>query len=1011
MGADEEMSALLLAVASDAADSKVEELVSSLEDPSARASLAAEVGEDGKVLEECSSEGGKRVASVLASALVLEAKSDSAEHVDSLASALCRLAAKQDLGSSEPAGLTEEAKGEISRLLASSHEAATAAAEAFLLVARTNQEWHAPALVLADACLAAEPSSDLRRDLVDLLGRRIFASPTPATAEEMALCSPLLHSLTKEEFDSSIPVPLKHNLNSCPGPTMVTLAALIQHLNHAGKGAYLKSYLDGSGNIVPSALKQLTADDTKHSSAASDVMVATVKACPNEGAQVVSKALASAIHQQPSAPLYDCIEEVGTLMLDRKGTPEAAKYPALANDDVIPVLEKGNEEDATAALSVWTEFQGAGAAAAASTAAADARIKQQAKLGAAATAPGVQSADDLDERIQKKVVVASHQQGGAEKPESIKIKEADGTVPLVKPGETFNDEPGNSAIQQGGSGEPTGNVDHGVSNEPDLEHGEGGMNEGPGLVEAVQVEDENEEFIPAAVEFDPDSKKPPIYKDPKIRNCGICVICLVLLLAVGLSVGLTQTLGTKKKEVRSSQAPSSQPTQAPTSDREKSLVNDLIVDILKDPDPPVDDSPQGKARDFILNKDILQLTIDDDTQEEDKERITQRFVLAAFAYATNSEEWHYCGTPADPNGNCIYDFFDRAANKYVETLASSWLGKGHECDWFGVRCDDEKKVVSIELIDNNLNGTFIKEMSLLKDVQSINLPVNALKGTLPSEIGEMKDLKLFRIPNNDFTGELPDELYELTLLENIVLGFNDFSGQISTKIGQLTSLKGFHMFNSQMDGPIPTEIGELTFLTELRIHDCAFTGTLPSEITKLETLTSIWGQRTLMTGQLPEDIGNMIDLEVLYINEARYSGTLPDSFYALAKFKELFAWDIKNSFNEPISPGIGGVIKPEIGNMQEMTRFVARGNAFQGQLPMEFGDITQLAIVWLHFNDITGVSPFCDPSTPTIGRQQYASIEMDCLAGVDEDNVVIPPKVQCECCQLCCDAAGICRQG
>mmetsp|Transcript_65370 Transcript_65370/g.96744 ORF Transcript_65370/g.96744 Transcript_65370/m.96744 type:complete len:94 (-) Transcript_65370:413-694(-) len=90
--------------------------------------------------------------------------------------------------------------------------------------------------------------------------------------------------------------------------------------------------------------------------------------------------------------------------------------------------------------------------------------------------------------------------------------------------------------------------------------------------------------------------------------------------------------------------------------------------------------------------------------------------------------------------------------------------------------------------------------------------------------------------------------------------------------------------------------------------------------------------------------------------------------------------------------------------MKALVSFIAEKNSFEGELPAEFGSLTELEVVYFRFNDITGESPFCDADIPNLARQEYMSIEMDCL----EENGV--SEVNCQCCNVCCsDITDVCR--
>mmetsp|Transcript_2234 Transcript_2234/g.2898 ORF Transcript_2234/g.2898 Transcript_2234/m.2898 type:complete len:967 (-) Transcript_2234:1103-4003(-) len=953
----EEVGELLVALASseldnvseDEINTKVTDMISLMGESSARANLVGEVGSGGKVFQECSSYSSyKRVVSVLTSAIALEAGSEFAEHVDALAAGLCFLLSQNSLAEEDTQNLSEEAKSNLSQLVASEKDASAAKTkDAFLSVAyknveESNQGCFVPALILATACsqaqsdLTEDDAANFRSDLLNLLGRRLFSTTMPSTAREVRLCGPLLQGLTKEEFDSAIVRPLKFNLASKPGAAMEALVALVQYLVQQGKNDYLRSYLAGPSNIVASATAQLTASEAAYSAAAAELLLAIVHAFPNEGAQLVSKSLVSALQQNPAEPLYSSLQQVGTAMLQLKGTEHGDDYSSLAENDVLPALQQGNQQDAAAALSVWANLQqtvspppatkpgvqhigkddavrlddriaakmknappavaqsskesqrrkervnakaaavagGAAAVGATAVASRDANIKAQARGTAApATAPGAQpgksaQVDTLDERIRQKtnmanksttpqdalderirqktgmanknttpqdevvdikttdilsdrktVVIASHQQVSAGKDlPALDIKEEI----IDDPGKTTSDKFEGSFENEGYTKTEDDDVDTNsqLSDHPGgIEVGDGG----PGLVEAVAVDPESDdEYIPAAVEFDPDDKgKSVVYlKDSRTRKYGIAAVCILVALVVGLSVGLTRT----NVEVEVTDSPSMTPSAAPTSVLFSEVSNFIITSfegLMDDMDSLLDDdtSPQAQALDWLFTVDTF-FGSDNGRQlleNIDENRLLQRYVLAVFAFATESKFWSFCGFPTDNTGLCLVDLFDPSQGSIIEEVSSHWLSQNDECSWFGVTCFEDgssKNVQQIFMENNDIAGTFPVEFALLPELALLDIPGNRLSGTLPPEISEFRSLEELRITNNEMTGELPDELFDLGSLVTLTIGGNDFSGTLSTKIGQLTGLLGLFIFDTLMDGPIPSEIGELRFLSE-----------------------------------------------------------------------------------------------------------------------------------------------------------------------------------------------------
>ena len=66
---------------------------------------------------------------------------------------------------------------------------------------------------------------------------------------------------------------------------------------------------------------------------------------------------------------------------------------------------------------------------------------------------------------------------------------------------------------------------------------------------------------------------------------------------------------------------------------------------------------------------------------------------------------------------------------------SGWLSTDEECNWLGITCNDEGRIISVNLPNNGLSGTVPSQMGKLQDLQEINLSGNlGLTGPIPSSL-------------------------------------------------------------------------------------------------------------------------------------------------------------------------------------------------------------------------------------------------------------------------------------
>jgi hypothetical protein len=91
-----------------------------------------------------------------------------------------------------------------------------------------------------------------------------------------------------------------------------------------------------------------------------------------------------------------------------------------------------------------------------------------------------------------------------------------------------------------------------------------------------------------------------------------------------------------------------------------------------------------------------------------------------------------------------------------------WLTGKSPCDpekWSGITCSQEtSNVVSMEMIANNLRGSFPTEIALLTSLSQLRLMNNQITGEIPSEIGLCQGLKELELIQNTVSGTIPSEI-------------------------------------------------------------------------------------------------------------------------------------------------------------------------------------------------------------------------------------------------------------
>ncbi|KAL0922510.1 hypothetical protein M5K25_006500 [Dendrobium thyrsiflorum] len=143
---------------------------------------------------------------------------------------------------------------------------------------------------------------------------------------------------------------------------------------------------------------------------------------------------------------------------------------------------------------------------------------------------------------------------------------------------------------------------------------------------------------------------------------------------------------------------------------------------------------------------------------------------------------------------------------------SNWGKQGVDhCFWHGVVCSEDGRVVSLNLRDLCLEGSFTLEIRKLIHLKLLDLHNNSFFGTIPGEITELRELEVLDLGQNNFSGLFPFKLLTLTSLKVLVLGNNGFD--------------------------IPSELHELDILSEFQVDEDMLCSNRGSLMRKFESET------------------------------------------------------------------------------------------------------------------------------------------------------------------------------
>ncbi|MYB49249.1 MAG: hypothetical protein F4X72_08300 [Dehalococcoidia bacterium] len=163
--------------------------------------------------------------------------------------------------------------------------------------------------------------------------------------------------------------------------------------------------------------------------------------------------------------------------------------------------------------------------------------------------------------------------------------------------------------------------------------------------------------------------------------------------------------------------------------------------------------------------------------------------------------------------------------------------------------------------------------------------------------------------------------------------------------GNPARVAGLNIRGAGLGGSVPAELGRLSRLTYLNLRNNGLSGLIPTELGNLTNLQYLGLNNNELTGPIP-DLSGMTNLEQLYLSNNDLDGSLPDWMGSLTKVRELWLWG--NELEGPI---------PDLSGMTGLVRIKLQSNNFTGSIPASFGDMKDLAYLYLHDNALTGEIP------------------------------------------------------
>ncbi|XP_075652513.1 uncharacterized protein LOC142622840 [Castanea sativa] len=271
------------------------------------------------------------------------------------------------------------------------------------------------------------------------------------------------------------------------------------------------------------------------------------------------------------------------------------------------------------------------------------------------------------------------------------------------------------------------------------------------------------------------------------------------------------------------------------------------------------------------------------------------------------------------------------------------------CSFPGVSCDDDLRVVSLNVTDIKLFGFLPPEIGLLDKLVNLTLAGTNLTGSLPLEMGNLTSLKFLNISNNVFIGKFPGEItLRMANLEVLDIYNNNFSGPLPTEIVNLKNLKHLCLGGNYFSGSIPGSYSEIQSLEFLGLNGNSLTGKIPASLGRLKNLQKMFvGYYNAFEGGIPDELGSLTSLQRLDMSSCSLTGEIPRSLGLLKNLDSLFL-----QINR-----LTGFIPPELSNLQNLLSLDLSINQLTGNIPDNFSKLENIKLINLFKNKLQGPIP------------------------------------------------------
>nr|VDD13416.1 unnamed protein product [Brassica rapa] len=159
-----------------------------------------------------------------------------------------------------------------------------------------------------------------------------------------------------------------------------------------------------------------------------------------------------------------------------------------------------------------------------------------------------------------------------------------------------------------------------------------------------------------------------------------------------------------------------------------------------------------------------------------------------------------------------------------KNVLQSWTWNATDvtpCSWFHVTCNNETKVVRVDLGNANLSGQLVPQLGQLPNLQYLELFSNNITRGIPEELGVLTELVSLELYMNNLSGSIPSSLGNLKKLIYLRLNNNALSGELPRSLTDVLSLQVLDVSNNRLTGDVLLT-GSFSQFTAVRFPPCPY---------------------------------------------------------------------------------------------------------------------------------------------------------------------------------------------